>query len=165
MIINNCKSLLSFAPGWFFQSFFLTTWHRGDEQLREIGDMKSYQLLTLIGRAGHITIWNRSIALERTLILGAMALNKKKSEERRASWQNQILSGSLMSDIRKKERSKNGWKTHKNSWFVHILIKNDAKQQLIVVFSIYHLCFISCVSLNCVKDMPPEVVFTIEFMN
>ena len=27
-------------------------------------------------------------ALERTFILGAMALNKKKSEERRANWKN-----------------------------------------------------------------------------
>ena len=44
-------------------------------------------------------------ALERTGILGVMALNKKKSKERRANWQNQILSGSLMSDIMKKERS------------------------------------------------------------
>ena len=49
-------------------------------------------------------------ALERTMILGAMALNKKKSEERRAKsdeWTNKIqnLSGSLMSDIRRRERS------------------------------------------------------------
>ena len=45
-------------------------------------------------------------ALERTLILGAMALNTKKSEERQANWQNQILSGPLMSDIRIKEHRK-----------------------------------------------------------
>ena len=44
------------------------------------------------------------IALERTLILGAMALSKKKRDERTDKVQ--ILSGSLMSDIRKKERSK-----------------------------------------------------------
>ena len=48
-------------------------------------------------------------ALERTLILGAMALSKNKSDERTDKMQ--ILSGSLMSDIRIKERSKNGWKT------------------------------------------------------
>ena len=48
----------------------------------------------------------------------------------------QILSGSLMSDIRTKERSKNGWKMLKKAWFVHILIKNYTKQRLIVVFSI-----------------------------
>jgi len=47
-------------------------------------------------------------ALERTLILGAMALLKKKSDERRANRQYQILSGSLISNIKKKERSKNG---------------------------------------------------------
>ena len=45
-------------------------------------------------------------ALERTFILGAMALNKNKSGERTDKIQ--ILSGSLMSDIRTKERSKNG---------------------------------------------------------
>ena len=43
-------------------------------------------------------------ALERTFILGTMALIKKKSEERQANWQNQILSGSLVSNIRRKER-------------------------------------------------------------
>ena len=42
-------------------------------------------------------------ALERTLILGVMALNKKKSNERTDKIQ--ILSGLLMSDIRKRERS------------------------------------------------------------
>ena len=52
------------------------------------------------GRAGHIALWNRSIALEWTLILGAMVLNKKKSEERRVNWLIQILSCSLMSNIR-----------------------------------------------------------------
>ena len=59
-------------------------------------------------------------ALVRTLILGAMALNKKKSDERTDKIQ--ILSGSLMSDIRTKERSKNSWKTHENAQFIHILI-------------------------------------------
>ena len=44
--------------------------------------------------------------LERSFILGAMALNKKKSNEQTDIIQ--ILSGSLMSDIRTKEHSKNG---------------------------------------------------------
>jgi hypothetical protein len=39
-------------------------------------------------RAGRIPLWNRSIALEGTLILWVMALNKNKSHERRANWQN-----------------------------------------------------------------------------
>ena len=43
-------------------------------------------------------------ALEPTLILGAMALNKKKSEERIDKIQ--ILSGSLMSNIRTKSAVK-----------------------------------------------------------
>jgi len=60
-----------------------------------------------------------------------------------------------MSDIRIKECSKNSLKMHKNARFLHILIKNYAKKRLIVVFSIFRLCFISCVSLNCVKKMPP----------
>jgi len=47
-------------------------------------------------------------ALERSFILGAMALNKNKSEERERTEKIQILSGSLMSDIRLKERRKNG---------------------------------------------------------
>ena len=47
---------------------------------------------------------------------------------------------------------------HKKARFVHILIKNYAKQRLIVVFSICFLCFIS-VSLNCVKDMPRARIF------
>ena len=46
------------------------------------------------------------IALEGTFILGAMALNKKKSDERTDIIQ--ILSGSLMSVKRTKQRSKNG---------------------------------------------------------
>jgi len=45
-------------------------------------------------------------ALERTFILGVMALNKNKSDKRIDKIK--ILSGSLMSDIRTKERSKNG---------------------------------------------------------
>ena len=71
-----------------------------------------------VGRVGRYEVptqqsWaHRSLkslfALERTCILGTMALNKKKSEEQRANRQNQILSGSLISDIRKKECSKNG---------------------------------------------------------
>ena len=93
-------------------------------------------------------------ALERTMILGAMALNEKKSEEQWANWQNQILIGSLMSDIRKRERS---WKTHKNAQFVHILIKNDAKQRLIVVFSIlrplfHKLCVLELCKQNCERE-------------
>jgi len=44
-------------------------------------------------------------ALERTLILGAMVLLETKSEALWANWQNQILSGPLMSDLRKKECS------------------------------------------------------------
>ena len=44
----------------------------------------------------------KSLNLERTLILGAMALNKKKSDEQTDKIQ--ILSGLLMSDIRKRER-------------------------------------------------------------
>ena len=42
-------------------------------------------------------------ALEQAFILGAMALNKNKSNERTNKIQ--ILSGSLMSNIRKRERS------------------------------------------------------------
>ena len=45
-------------------------------------------------------------ALERTFILGAMVLSKKKSDVRTDIIQ--IMSGLLMSDIRTKERSKNG---------------------------------------------------------
>ena len=45
-------------------------------------------------------------ALKRTFILGAMALDKNKSDER--SDKIQILSGLLMSDIRIKEHSKKG---------------------------------------------------------
>ena len=62
-------------------------------------------------------------ALERTFILGAMALNKNKRSDVRTD-KIQILSSSLMSDIRIKERGKNCWKMHKNAQFVHILIKN-----------------------------------------
>ena len=47
-----------------------------------------YKRLAHVHRAGHIALWNRSITLERTLILGAMVINKKKSEERGANWQN-----------------------------------------------------------------------------
>ena len=55
-----------------------------------------------------------------------------------------------------------GTKRHKKARFLHILIKNDAKQQPRVVFSLFRLCFISCVSLNCVKDMPPgSISFTL----
>ena len=91
------------------------------------------------------------------MILGAMALNEKKSEEQQAKWQNQILSGSLMSDIRIKERSKNGWKTLKKARFVHILIKNYAKQHLIVVFSIlpslfHKLRVLELCELNCKRE-------------
>ena len=46
------------------------------------------------------------LALERTFILGAMALSKTKSDEQTDIIQ--IMSGSLMSNIRTKERSKNG---------------------------------------------------------
>ena len=67
-------------------------------------------------------------ALERTFILGAMALLETKSEALWANWQNQISSGPLMSDIRIKERRKNGWKRHKNARFIHILIKIPARQ-------------------------------------
>ena len=49
------------------------------------------------------------IALERTLILGAMALLETKSEALWANWQNLALSGPLLSDLRIKERRKNGW--------------------------------------------------------
>ena len=69
-------------------------------------------------------------ALEWTLILGAMALNKNKSDERTDKIL--IMSGSLMSDMRIKERGKNGWKTHKNARFVHILIKIHARQPPLV---------------------------------
>jgi len=44
--------------------------------------------------------------LYQTFILGAMALNKNKSDERTDKIQ--ILSDSLMSDIRIKKHSKNG---------------------------------------------------------
>ena len=46
-----------------------------------------------------------------------------------------------MSDIRIKESSKYGEKMHNNAQFVHILIKNYAKQRLIVVFSIFLFLF------------------------
>jgi hypothetical protein len=61
----------------------------------------------------------------------------------------QIMSGLLMSDIRTKERSKNGWKTLKKARFVDILIKNYAKQHLIVVFSIFPMKL--CVLELCVR--------------
>ena len=48
------------------------------------------------------SLFEIALALERTFILGAMVLNKKKSDERTDKIQ--ILSGSLMSDIRKRER-------------------------------------------------------------
>ena len=47
-------------------------------------------------------------ALEQTLILGAKALSKNKRRATSELKKMQILSGSLMSDIRIKERSKNG---------------------------------------------------------
>ena len=50
-----------------------------------------------------LKLLNRSSLLSETIILGAMALNKKKSDERTDKIQN--LSGSLMSDIRRRERS------------------------------------------------------------
>ena len=59
-------------------------------------------------------------ALERTFILGAMVLLETKSEAQWANWQNKILCGPLMSDIRIKERRKNGSKRHKNARFIHI---------------------------------------------
>jgi len=67
-------------------------------------------------RAGRIALWNDSMTLfahEQTFTLGAMALLETKS----ANWQNQILSGPHMSDIRIKERRKHGWKRHKNARF------------------------------------------------
>ena len=66
-------------------------------------------------------------ALERTFILGAMVLLETKSEAQWAIWQNQILCGPLMSNIRIKERRTNGWKRHKNARFIHILIKIPAR--------------------------------------
>ena len=66
-------------------------------------------------------------ALERNLILGAMALLETKSEAQWVNWQNQILSGRLMSDLRIKECHTNGWKRHKNARFIHILIKIPAR--------------------------------------
>jgi hypothetical protein len=88
-------------------------------------------------------------ALERTLISGANEQFKKKSDERTDKIQ--ILSGSLMSDRRKKECSKNGSKTHENAQFVHILIKNGAKKRLIVVFSFLPPLF----HKFCVLELPP----------
>ena len=63
--------------------------------------------ITLLAELGTLLfeIAQSLFTLERTLISGANERFKKKSEERRANLQNQILSGSLMSDIRKKERS------------------------------------------------------------
>ena len=100
-------------------------------------------------------------ALERIFILGAMALNKNKSDE----WTDkiQILSGSLMSNIRIKERSKNGWKTHKNARFVHILIKNYAKQRQIVVFSIFSMFYKLCVLELCGRNAARRGVGAREF--
>ena len=105
--------------------------------------LKNRRDSTVQHRAGRIALWNRSIALPSSLLSKpafwecCCSIRKRaKSEEGRANWQNKILSGSLMSNIRKKERSKNGWKMLKKSWFVHILIKNYEKQCLIVAFSI-----------------------------
>ena len=67
-------------------------------------------------------------ALEGTLIWGANEQFKKKREERRAKWQNQILSGLLMSDIRKKER------INSKSDVKYRTVINDAKQRKYVVF-------------------------------
>jgi len=64
-----------------------------------------YVLIAELG-ASLFEIAQSLFALERTLILGAMALYKKKSDERTDIIQ--ILRGSLMSAIRTKERSKNG---------------------------------------------------------
>ena len=81
---------------------------------------------------------------------------RAKSEERGAKWQNQILSGSLMSDRRKKERSKNDWKRIKmQDLYVHILIKNYGKQRLIVVFSILPSLFHNLCVLEPVWKIPP----------
>ena len=120
---------------------------------------------SMFSRAGHIALWNCSIALRSwaNLDFGANERFKKKIKERQANWQNQILSGSLVSDIRRNSRwilraisnCNNGWKTHKKARFVHILIKNDAKQLPMVVFSIFCLCFISCMYLDSVKEMLP----------
>ena len=44
-------------------------------------------------------------AIERTLILGAMALLDKKSEAQWANWQNQILSDPLKNDTYKDKRA------------------------------------------------------------
>ena len=63
-----------------------------------------YNELCKIDRDGRIALWNHSIPLERTLILGAMALNKNKSDERTDKIQ--IVSGLLMSEIRIKEGRK-----------------------------------------------------------
>jgi len=51
----------------------------------------------------------------------------------------------------------NGRKTHKKAWFVHILIKNYAKQRLIVFFfilpSLFHkLCVLELWELNCEQE-------------
>ena len=51
----------------------------------------------------------------------------KRAKAQWANWQNQILSGPLMRDIRIKERRKNGWKRHKNARLIHILIKIPAR--------------------------------------
>ena len=69
-------------------------------------------------------------ALERTMFLGAMALNEKKSEERWAKWQNQIFSGSLLSDIRRRER----WNSESDfkDWTLKMLEKRIKRHDLYI---------------------------------
>ena len=77
------------------------------------------------GRAGHIALWNCSIALEQTLILGANEWFKKKSNERTDK-----INLWAVRDIRKKERS------NSKSNFKDRPVKMVEKQRPIVIFSI-----------------------------
>ena len=93
-------------------------------------------------RAGHIAFWNRSWAnldfgsdgapwdKERSALSELIKSNFERSaherfKEKRAQWFKERF---------QRSNCKNGLKTHKNAWFVHIL---------------------SCVNLNCLKKMPP----------
>ena len=53
----------------------------------KLGGVKCTESITELGTL-LFEIAQSLFALERTFILGAMALNKNKSEERRANWQN-----------------------------------------------------------------------------
>ena len=62
----------------------------GQQQQQDLNSMYAVCVCTYIPELGALLfeIAQSLFALERTLILGAMALSKNKSKERRANWQN-----------------------------------------------------------------------------